>query len=64
MDTGSEDVDAMTAEEVAAALRVSPFTLRGWRTKRRGPKFFYLSGNQGVRYRKADLEAWLNQQAA
>jgi predicted DNA-binding transcriptional regulator AlpA len=50
--------DVMTAEEVAAWLRVPVATLYAWRYRgHQGPP----SGRVGkfVRYRRADVECWL-----
>lgn len=44
----------LTEEETAAALRVSPATLRTWRSRGRGPRFVKVG--RLVRYRPVDLE--------
>jgi predicted DNA-binding transcriptional regulator AlpA len=46
-------------KEVAARYKLSTATLSKWRlTPGKGPKFFRL-GHRCVRYRLADVEAWL-----
>lgn len=52
--------DLMRTAEVAAELRVSPATVRWWRHVKTGPPSFKVQG--AVRYRRADVEAWLAQQ--
>jgi predicted DNA-binding transcriptional regulator AlpA len=48
----------LTAEDVAQIIGLSPETLAQWRSQRRGIPFLKLSRNV-VRYRQADLDAWL-----
>lgn len=50
----------MTEDEVAAMLRVEPRTVRLWR-QTRGLPFIRLS-RKVVRFRRADVEAWLARQ--
>jgi excisionase family DNA binding protein len=52
----------MTVDEVAELLTVSPATVRYWRQFRTGPRSFKLGGS--VRYRRADVLAWLEDQEA
>jgi predicted DNA-binding transcriptional regulator AlpA len=47
-------------KEVAAALRISAGNLRNWRLQRRGPRTIALG--RSVRYRVADLRAFLDAQ--
>lgn len=47
---------------VAERLGVHPGTLANWRTRGVGPKYIRCVG--GVRYRVADVDAWLAQQEA
>lgn len=44
----------------AAALGISPNTLKFWRCKGKGPRFTKLcdSKRAGVRYDAADIDAW------
>jgi hypothetical protein len=51
---------ALDNNAAAAALGISPITLKIWRCKGRGPRFTKLSDSKraGVRYDPADIEAW------
>jgi hypothetical protein len=49
-----------TTAEVAAYLGRKPQTVRWWRATGQGPN--YTGQGHGVRYRWADVDAWLNQQ--
>jgi len=44
--------------EVAAFLKISVASVRRWRTLRTGPKFVKIGA--AVRYRRGDVESWLN----
>lgn len=46
----------LTVDEIAVQLRVSPWTVRGWCSKKYIP-FLKLRGC--VRFRQSDVEAWL-----
>lgn len=50
----------LTNDEAAALIGITPNTLRFWRCKKKGPRYFKLSGSKqaGVRYDLADIEAW------
>lgn len=48
----------MTSKEVAAMLQLTPGTLANWRCKGTGPRYCE-AGPGNVRYRLADVEAWL-----
>ena len=50
----------LTPEDVARATGLSVETLAQWRSQRRGIPFVKLSRNC-VRYRQADLDAWIEQ---
>lgn len=50
--------DLLDEREVADALSVALNTLRNWRWKGEGPRFVKL-GKRTVRYRRADLEAFV-----
>ena len=60
--------DVMTTEQVAAAYKVSPRTVRAWRAKRlagdpeAGPPWYRL-GDQ-CRYRRSEVERWFEAQRA
>ena len=49
-------------QEAANYARYSVGTLRNMRSARRGPRFLKVGGGRAVRYRKSDLDAWLNAQ--
>ncbi len=54
--------EIMTTIEAAEYLRLSKFTLEGMRVKGGGPRYAKLSKGRGrgaVRYRRADLDAWV-----
>lgn len=53
--------DLMTPAEVAKVLSISVRTLAAWRSVRRSSLPWVRVGNQ-VRYRKADIAAWLESQ--
>lgn len=48
----------LTTEEAAEYTRLSVPTLNRFRVTGEGPKFLKLGG--AVRYRKSDIEAWLD----
>jgi len=48
----------LTERDVAKLLRVSLAAVRKWRLQERGPK--YLKIGSLVRYRRSDLDVWLN----
>ncbi|NEK94146.1 helix-turn-helix domain-containing protein [Modestobacter muralis] len=47
----------LTTEDVALILVMSPGTLRNWRTAGRGPRALKVGAQ--VRYRRADVDAWI-----
>lgn len=49
----------LTAEEFAAMLDVSMYTVESWRKKGRGPKFVRLE--RQVYYRNTDIIEWIEQ---
>ena len=51
----------MTPQEVADFLALPVATLQTWRAKRAGPRGFWAGRH--VRYRREDVDAWLEQQA-
>ena len=53
-------MDLMTLEEVSAATGVSVPTLRYWRHHGTGPTSFKLG--RRVRYRRSDVERWIQEQ--
>ncbi len=50
--------DMLNQRQAAEIIGVSPFTLNRWRHERFGPAFVRISA-RCVRYRRADIEAWL-----
>ena len=56
----------MPPREAAAYLRLSTGTLENMRAQRRGPVFIRLGDGKraAIRYRRADLEAWLRRVSA
>lgn len=52
-----KDLDLMTPHEVAAELRITTKSLANMRFAGRGP--VYLKAGHVVRYRRADVLAWL-----
>jgi len=48
----------LNEHEVAAYLKISVASVRRWRLFRKGPKFVKIGA--AVRYRRGDMEAWLN----
>jgi len=50
--------DLLNEREAAVLLRLAVATLRNWRALKQGPRFVKL-GMRAVRYRRADLEAFI-----
>jgi excisionase family DNA binding protein len=53
--------DLLTPDQVAAALGLSHRTLAAWRSSRRNPLPYVKVGSR-VRYRRQDVDAWLQSQ--
>jgi excisionase family DNA binding protein len=53
--------ELLTEAELAQLLKVSVGTIRRWRAEGTGPPALRLG--RGVRYRRADVDAWLERQA-
>jgi excisionase family DNA binding protein len=53
--------DLKTPREVAEKLNIQTRTLQDWRSNARGPKFVRVGRH--IRYRKSDIEAWIEQQS-
>lgn len=49
--------DCLTTDEVAARLRVSPRTVRTWRSEGTGPRYAKLG--RSVRYRRSSVDGWV-----
>ncbi|MFJ9440348.1 helix-turn-helix transcriptional regulator [Kitasatospora sp. NPDC101235] len=58
-------LDYLTEAEAARLAGFSPKTLRNWRYLGTGPKYRKLSPGRGgrIRYRRSDVEQWLDSQA-
>jgi len=50
----------MTAPEIAELLRVEVATLAKWRVIGCGPKWLRLPNSRTIRYRRADIDVWLD----
>lgn len=48
----------LTTDDVAERLRLTPRTVKAWRARGRGPEPVRI-GYRTVRYRAADVDAWL-----
>lgn len=48
----------LTTKEVAEFIGVAPFTVAKYRMKGIGPKYIQL-GQKVIRYRKSDVEEWI-----
>lgn len=57
--------ELLTPRQVALLLKVHPDTLEQWRGRRTGPHWIKLgdSKQSPIRYRKTDVENYLQQQA-
>lgn len=53
--------ELLTVKELAARLKISPWTLRTWCSLKFVP-YFKLRGS--VRFRESDIEAWLKKNAS
>ncbi|MDE2154852.1 MAG: helix-turn-helix domain-containing protein [Xanthomonadaceae bacterium] len=56
-----EPGDLLTEQEAAATLNCAIRTLRNWRALRKGPRFHKI-GTRLVRYRRADLMAFIERE--
>lgn len=54
-------MELMTVQEVSELTKVPVATFYGYRTKGGGPRSLKLGRH--LRYRRADVEAWINGQA-
>lgn len=55
-----DDLDLMTADEVAATLKVPKQTIYAWRHKGEGPPAARIG--RFLRWRRADVEQWVRDQ--
>lgn len=60
LDVIPPDADVMTLDEVAAYIRTPKKTLYTWRSAGKGPRAMKYGG--ALRYRRADVDEWLNAQ--
>jgi predicted DNA-binding transcriptional regulator AlpA len=51
--------DVLSQAQASRYLGVNEGTLRGWRREGFGPKY-YRAGTKLVRYRRVDLDQWIN----
>lgn len=56
--TTRADDALLSQKRVATMLSVSPRALEAWRIRGEGPAFIRIS-KRCIRYRRADVEAWL-----
>lgn len=54
----TEQENTLTPIKAARYLGISEAVLRLWRAKNEGPRYF-KAGEKLVRYRRADLDAWI-----
>jgi predicted site-specific integrase-resolvase len=52
-------MDLLNEQKAAGSLGLDPKTLRRWRWAGKGPVFYRIGGS--IRYRIADLEAFINE---
>ena len=62
MTSDTDQGELLTEVEVAGILKMKQQTLRNWRGQRVGPRFIKLR-DRSVRYRRGDVEAWIDAQA-
>jgi excisionase family DNA binding protein len=53
--------ELLTEEELARYLKVTVRTVRNWRAEGTGPR--PLRAGRGVRYRRRDVDEWLEREA-
>jgi excisionase family DNA binding protein len=54
----TEHQEALTPKQAAKYVGISEGALRLWRAEDKGPRYF-RAGEKLVRYRKADLDSWI-----
>lgn len=54
----TDQESTLTPIKAARYLGISEASLRLWRSEGRGPRFF-KAGEKLIRYRRADLDAWI-----
>lgn len=55
-----EQPNTLTPPQAAKYLGVSDAALRLWRSESKGPRYF-RAGEKLVRYRRADLDSWIEE---
>jgi len=58
----AEGTALLNQEQLASLLGLSERTLERWRSEHLGPPFVRLVGLGSVRYRKDDIDQWLEEQ--
>jgi excisionase family DNA binding protein len=53
--------ELLTEQELAKLLKVTVRTVRNWRAEGTGPR--PLRAGRGIRYRRRDVDAWLEREA-
>lgn len=53
--------ELVTSEELAEELRIPHGTIRSWRSRGKGPRWF-SAGGKHVRYRRSEINRWLAEQ--
>lgn len=59
--TSLEERGFFSEKDAASFLGSKPSTLRAWRVKGKGPRYYKIGGK--VFYREGDLSAWIEAQA-
>lgn len=59
----ADDERLLTTEEAAEIIRMSKSSLARWRAEGTGPAYV-LVGGRAVRYRRADVDAWMADRTA
>lgn len=54
----TDQQNTLTPKQAAKYLGISDGALRLWRSERKGPRYF-RAGEKLVRYRRADLDSWI-----
>ena len=51
----------LTEKHTGKAINTAPSTLRAWRVKGKGPRYYKIGGK--ILYKQSDLDAWIEAQA-
>jgi hypothetical protein len=60
--TEYEGDELLTPQETSQFLKVPVSTLKWWRHRHMGPPYIAFGGSTHIRYRRSDLEGWLEAQ--